>query len=116
MIAASPQGRLFPGPDLTPPKFLDERAKVLWTKLAPLLPEQSDDVTAQQLGRYCVMHGMWEDAVGFVRQHGPTYTIRAPGARNDGRGRVVGFRAFPQVADVRSLHRELVTIERRLFL
>lgn len=115
MIAAGGQARLWPGPELTPPKFLDERAKLLWVKLAPLLPEQADELTALTLGRYCVLHGMWEDAVGFVKQHGPTYTVRAPGSRNDGRGRVMGFRPFPQVADVRSLHRELAAIERDLF-
>lgn len=114
-MASSPQPRLWPGPELPAPKFLDERAKILWARLAPLLPEKSNEFTALALGRYCVLHGLWEDAVGFVKQHGLTYTVRAQGARNDGRGRVVGFRPFPQVGDVRAMQRELMALERSIF-
>lgn len=104
-----------------PPEFLDERSRRVWDQLVPMLSKTglARKIDGCALGRYCVSLIMWHDAVDFTRKNGTTYAVRAESTYAEGKevpGRVLGFREFPQAAQVRKLSQQLLLIEREFGL
>ena len=104
--------RAHPRGNTPPPIDLPARARIVWDRLSPRLGADNH-LGAAQLARYCVLFALWAEAADFVARNGPAYPIRAPG-RGGQAGRVLGFREFPQAAQVRDLDAALARAESRL--
>ena len=104
------------------PDFLNELGKKYWDRLVPEMTACGlvRKIDAIALARYCDMLAQWVQIRRFLEQHGPTHAVRGePGMNEKGEavpGRVLGFRAYPQVSVCLRLQQQLITMEREFGL
>ena len=90
--------------NIQPPKYLSDRAKVIWGRIFPIVRDMKvmtvADVNA--LGRYCDTLAIWKDISDFVNKHGVAMPVIEEDFEGDGKERVVvkkrvvGFKQYPQ--------------------
>lgn len=102
-----------PDPAAPPcPDWLDEQAREMWTRTAPLLSAAGilTMADANVLARYCRLWSRWRRAEDFIEQYGNTYPIK------DDSGAVRYLAQFPEVGIAGKLAQQLTRLEQELGL
>ena len=89
------------------PQWLSDRAKTIWKATVPKLIKLGivGSIDEHTLSRYCIMYVQWLDCQKFLNNNGSMLS----GTDKNGNETT---REYPQVRQARSLHKELLAIER----
>lgn len=104
------------------PEHLGPAGRKVWDQLVPRLVKVglARSIDGFALGRYCELYARWWEAAQFIGKYKTRYPVRAePKVDSKGNfkeGRILCWREFPEAAEMRKLHRDLLAIEREFGL